>query len=98
MLKLSECFSSVIIQNLIVMRISKYRHPSEKVVSIRTKFQIAAVNAVMDAFIVGGISFFASLAALGYSNLLVNIEVCLYSSVTMAGLAFFNDMKQQFKN
>jgi len=99
MLRLSESLVPLIIQRLIIAQIvSSKSGRSEVIHSLRLKLEIAAARAAVDSFIVGGISFFASLVALGYQTPLINIKLSLFSAFTMAGLAFFNELKVQMKH
>lgn len=68
----------------------------DQIHSLKLKIQIAGIRAITDAFIVGGISFFSSVIALGYPKVILSLDITLFSSVTMAALAFFNEMKNEF--
>lgn len=98
MLRLSDSLTVFVVQHLIIARVSS--NPVRKTDALRTmrlRLEVASVKALADAFIVGGISFFASLAALGYGDLIVNIRISLFSSITMAGLAFFNELRSKMR-
>lgn len=60
-----------------------------------TKCKRAALRSAIDTVIVGGISFFSSLVAVGYVNLLVSIKIAFISSVVTAGLTFFTEMRNE---
>lgn len=55
----------------------------------------AAIHSFVDTIFVGGITFFSSLAAIGYNDLIVNIKIAFFSSVVTAGLSFFTEMKNR---
>ncbi len=99
MLRLSESLTPLIIQRLIIARVSSSGggRKIEVLHTLRVRFEVAAARAVVDSFIVGGISFFASLVSLGHVDLFINLKVSLFSAVTMAGLTFFTELKKQMK-
>ncbi len=99
MLRLSESVTPLIIQRLIIAQvISGGGRKTEALHTLRLRLEVAAARAAVDAFIVGGISFFASLGALGFENLMLNIKLSTFSACTMCGLAFFNELKSQIKH
>ncbi len=51
-------------------------------------------KAIADAFVVGGIVFFSTLASLGYQNLNVNLYTALVSSTIASGLSFFTEIRK----
>ncbi len=88
----------LIIQRLIIARVSSGGGRKVEVLhTLRLRLEVAAARAAVDAFIVGGISFFASFGALGFDNPILNIKLCLFSACTMCGLAFFNELKVQMR-
>ncbi len=98
MLRLSESVTPLIIQRLIIAQvISGGGRKTEALHTLRLRLEVAAARAAVDSFIVGGISFFASFAALGYQTPMINIKLSFFSATTMAGLAFFNELKSQMK-
>lgn len=50
---------------------------------------------IIDTVIVGGTTFFSTVIALGYENLLANIKVAFISSFFTAGLSFFMELKKE---
>jgi len=97
MLKTGDRLTSSFIQYLIIMQASRRSDTVRAFQSIRCKFQIAAIRAGLDSFIVGGISFFASLIAIGYDDFALNLRLSFISSFAMAGLCFFNELKNLMK-
>uniref|UniRef100_A0A6M3LDX6 Uncharacterized protein n=1 Tax=viral metagenome TaxID=1070528 RepID=A0A6M3LDX6_9ZZZZ len=96
MLRITESLVPIVINHLVLIQVSNWKsRRTEELRSLKMKLEIAIVRAIIDSFIVGGISFFASLVALGTVDISVNIEMCFLSATTMAGLAFFNEMKSQ---
>jgi len=95
MLKLSDSFSSTIIQYLVIARASKSNEKTRTLHDFGTKVRIAVAVALVDSFIVGGIAFFSSMMALGYVDILMNIKISFFSSAVMGGMTFFNELKKQ---
>ena len=96
MLRLSESITPLIIQRLIIVQVSSGKASKTEILhNLRLRLEIAAARAIIDALIVAGISFFASLAALGYGDLALNVRLSFFSAVTIAGLTFFNELKIQ---
>jgi hypothetical protein len=98
MLKLSDSFSSVIIQYLVIAKAAKTKDKTRTLHDFGTKVRIATAISMVDASLVLGVSFFSSLIALGYDNLLLNIKISLFSAFTIASLCFFTEMKKQLSN
>ncbi len=61
------------------------------------RFKRAAMYSFVDAILVGGVTFFSSMAVSGYDNLLMSIKIALISSVVTAGLTFFTEMRYKIK-
>ncbi len=98
MLRLSESLVPLIIQRLVIVQIMGGKPSRNDMIhSLRLRLEVASARAVVDSFIVGGISFFASLIALGHADILINFKISCFSSFTMAGLTFFNELKIHMK-
>lgn len=98
MLSLSRSVSSVLIQSLVISKVSCVPgRKTEAIRDLRLKFEVAAARGMVDAIIVGGIAFFSSLGVLGYDNILLNIKISCVSSFSIAGLTFFNEMRLLMK-
>jgi len=99
MLNLAHTLSKDVIKVLhictVVTKRTQEKHEIKKTV---TNFKIAVVRAGADAFVVGGIAFFGSLIALGFSDMLDSLKISFISSITTAGLAFFNEVREQLKS
>ena len=54
-------------------------------------------RALLDSFIVGGITFFSTMLGLGYVNLFENFKIALISSIMTGGLSFFTELKREAK-
>lgn len=98
MLNLSNSLTPILIQRLIIAQVQMGNEATGKrteiLKSLRTRLEIAFARAAVDGLIVSGISFFASLIALGYGDLALNIRISFFASVTMGGLSFFSEMKR----
>ena len=97
MLRIGDRFVSLYIQQLMMIQSPRDSATMLAIHSLKCKFQIAAIRAGLDSFIVGGISFFASLIAIGYDDFSLNLKLSFISSVSMAGLCFFNELKNLMK-
>jgi hypothetical protein len=58
----------------------------------------AVLISFIDAVLIGGITFFSSMAAIGYDNLLVNVKIAFISSVVTAGLSFFTEIRDKISD
>lgn len=52
------------------------------------------LKSFIDAFVVGGISFFSLMVVLGYDNILLNIKIATMSSIITSGLTFFTELRK----
>ncbi len=99
MLNLANKLSKDVIKGLnICTVITKRTSEKNEIKKTVTNLKIAMVRAGADAFVVGGIAFFGSLIALGFSDVLDSVKISFVSSLTTAGLAFFNEMREQLKS
>ncbi len=101
MLQMSDSLTSALISRLILTQVSGGKASGQKTAilnSLQTRLEIALARAGIDCFVVGGITFFASFAALGYSDLSLNLRMSGFSAITTAGLAFFHGMQSQMKH
>lgn len=95
MLKLSESFSSTLIQYLIISKVSRSNGKARSLFNFWTGVRIAVTVSLVDAIIIGGISFFSSMIVLGYENILLNIKISLFSAMMLGGLTLFNTLKSR---
>ncbi len=58
---------------------------------------VIILRTLLDAFTVGGITFFSTMLGLGYANLIENCKIALISAVMMGGLSFFTELKRKTK-
>jgi Na+-driven multidrug efflux pump len=79
----------------VIARVSQTTEKTKTIHDLSTKIRLAVAIALVDSFIVGGISFFSSMLALGYGDIILNIQIALFSSLTMGGLTFFGELKKQ---
>ncbi len=94
---MSVSFASTIIKYLIISKVSRSNEKTRALHDLGTTVRVAVAVAFVDSIIIFGITLFSSLIALGYSNLLINIKLSLFSAVTIAGLTFFNELKSKMK-
>lgn len=99
MLCLSESLIPLIIQRLIIAQVSSSGgRMSEAFRTLKLRFEVATSRAIVDSFIVGGITFFSSMIAIGYGDIMVNIKISLSSSIMLGGLTFFNSLRTLVSN
>lgn len=98
MLNLARTLSIDVIKVLhICTVVTKRTHNENEIRKTVTNVKIAMVKAGADAFVVGGIAFFGSLIALGFNDMFDSLKISFISSITTAGLAFFNEVREQLK-
>jgi hypothetical protein len=92
MLQLTDSTIEIMLKYLIIIRVdsSKKEH---KIIHI-DKLKYILLRSFIDAFVVGGISFFSSMIALGYDDILLNIKLAIVSSVITSGLTLFTELKR----
>ena len=92
MLQLTDNTLEVILKHLIIMKVGENKK-EYKMIHI-DKLKYISLKALIDAFVVGGISFFSLMIVLGYDNILLNIKVAVISSTITSGLTFFTELKK----
>lgn len=92
MLQLTDNTIETMLKHLVIMRVdgNKKEH---KIINI-DKLKYILLRSFIDAIIVGGISFFSSMIALGYSDILLNIKISVVSSIVTSGLTLFTELKK----
>ena len=92
MLQLTDNTIETMLKHLVIMRVdgNKKEH---KIINI-DKFKYILLRSFIDAIVVGGISFFSSMIALGYSDILLNIKISVVSSIVTSGLTLFTELKK----
>jgi len=92
MLQLTDSTIEVVLKHLIIMKVTE-NNKEHKLIHIN-RLKYILLRSSIDAFIVGGISFFSSMIVLGYDNILLNIKVAAISSTVTSGLTFFTELKK----
>jgi len=92
MLQLTDNTIETMLKHLVIMRVdgNKKEH---KIINI-DKLKYILLRSFIDAIVVGGISFFSSMIALGYSDILLNIKISVVSSIVTSGLTLFTELKK----
>ncbi len=98
MLRLSELFSSIIIQYLVIARVARTKEKTVMLCDLSSKVRISAAVALVDSCLVFGVSFFSALLTLGSDDPLLNIRLAFYSAFVMSGLSFSSEMRKLISN
>jgi len=92
MLQLTDDTIELILKHLIIMKVGENKK-QYKMIHI-DKLKYITLKAFIDAFVVGGISFFSLMIVLGYDNILLNVKVATVSSMITSGLTFFTELRK----
>jgi len=92
MLQLTDDTIELMLKHLIIMKVGENKK-QYKMIHI-DKLKYISLKAFIDAFVVGGISFFSLMVVLGYDNLLLNVKVAVVSSMITSGLTFFTELRK----
>ncbi len=92
MLQLTDSTIEIMLKHLIIIRIDSNKK-EHKIIHL-DKLKYILLRSFIDSIIVGGISFFSSIVALGYSDILLNLKLATISSIVMSGLTFFTELKK----
>lgn len=92
MLQLTDNTIEIILKHLIIMKVRENKK-EYKMIHL-DKLKCITLKSFIDAFVVGGISFFSLMIVLGYDNILLNIKVAAVSSVITSGLTFFTELRK----
>ena len=71
--------------------------PGETISVSKKQIQLCVIKCWIDAVIVGGIVFCASVPVLGFEDLHTNVCLAGYSSMFTGGLTFFSEMRTAMK-
>lgn len=92
MLQLTDNTIEIILKHLIIMKVGENKKEYKMIHLDRLKY--ITLKAFIDAFVVGGISFFSLMVVLGYDNILLNIKIATMSSMITSGLTFFTELRK----
>ncbi len=92
MLQLTDNTLEIILKHLIIMKVGENKK-EYKMIHI-DKLKYITLKSLIDAFVVGGISFFSLMIVLGNDNILLNIKIATTSSMITSGLTFFTELRK----
>jgi len=92
MLQLTDATIELMLKHLIIMKVGENKK-QYKMLHI-DKLKYITLKSFIDAFVVGGISFFSLMVVLGYDNMLLNVKVAVMSSMITSGLTFFTELRK----